>query len=60
MLTLQPTGNYFAFDETECAAAGAALHDDYIAGDPFPHVVIDDFIDASLLRDIAVNFPPRD
>ena len=60
MLKLYPTGSYFAFDETECAEAGARLHNDYVAGDPFPHVVIDDFIDAGLLREIAINFPARE
>ena len=60
MLRLHQTDSYFAFDETECATAGAALHESYIAGDPFSHVVIDDFIDPSVLRDIAANFPARD
>lgn len=41
------------FDEDECRAAGRALHDSYVAAAPFPHIVIDDFLDGAFLRDIA-------
>lgn len=60
VLTLQNLNGYLHFDEDACAAAGAALHDAYIKAKPFPHVVIDDFLDASVLRDIAANYPARD
>lgn len=46
-----------ALDREQCAAAGAALHDGYVAADPFPHIVIDDFIDAQLLRDVIAEWP---
>lgn len=46
-----------ALDKAQCVAAGAALHDRYVAADPFPHIVIDDFIDPDLLRGIAASWP---
>ncbi len=60
LLPLHRAGHHLYFDEDECAAAGAALHDRYVAADPFAHIVIDDFLDPDILRDIAANFPPRD
>ena len=60
VLIMHQAGHHRYFDEDECAAAGAALHDAYVAGDPFPHIVIDDFIDADILNDIAANYLPRD
>jgi hypothetical protein len=60
LLTLTQNGSYFAFDEEQCAAAGAGLHDRYANADPFPHIVIDDFLDRTLLADIAGNYPSRD
>jgi Rps23 Pro-64 3,4-dihydroxylase Tpa1-like proline 4-hydroxylase len=60
MLTLHAQNGYGHFDEDECGAAGAALHDSYAAAEPFPHIVIDDFLDAGLLRDISLNYPSRD
>lgn len=39
--------------------AAAALADAYRAADPFPHAVIDDFIDAELLDEVLEEFPDR-
>jgi Rps23 Pro-64 3,4-dihydroxylase Tpa1-like proline 4-hydroxylase len=60
LLNLERKGGYLAFDEAQCAAAGAALHERYIAAEPFPHIVIDDFLDRSLLVDIVENYPSRE
>lgn len=60
VLTLHHAGHHLYFDEDECAAAGAALHDQYVSGDPFPHIVMDDFLDADVLRAIAANYPSHD
>lgn len=60
LLNLHDVDNYRRFDESECAAAGASLHDRYVAGNPFPHIVIDDFLDPEILRMVAQNYPPRD
>lgn len=45
------------FDKDQCAAAGVALHEQYVAADPFPHIVLDDFIDADLLRSLLTEWP---
>jgi Rps23 Pro-64 3,4-dihydroxylase Tpa1-like proline 4-hydroxylase len=60
VLTLHDAGGYRHFDEGECATAGALLHDGYVTAQPFPHVVIDDFLDPVVLRDIATHYPSRD
>lgn len=56
-LKLIDRGGYLAFDEAQCRAAGRALAGTYRAADPFPHVVIEDFLDAALLRDVVQAFP---
>lgn len=57
LLTLHRTDDYLHFDEAECRAAGRSLGEAYRAAEPFPHVVIDDFLDAGLLRDVAAHYP---
>jgi hypothetical protein len=53
-----PVGAHgFHLDNTQATAAGAALHDRYIAGDPFPHVVIDNFLDIDMLRALVDEWP---
>jgi hypothetical protein len=48
---------YLHFDERECREAGRQLADSYQNASPFPHVVIDDFLDADVLRRIAAKYP---
>ncbi len=57
LLTLRNAGGYCAFDEAECRAAGATLAQRYRDASPFPHVVIDDFLDLDVLRAVAGQFP---
>lgn len=45
------------FDKDQCAAAGKALHDQYTSADPFPHIVLDDFVDPDLLRSLLEEWP---
>lgn len=49
-----------AFDAEQCRKAGAALAAGYASAQPFPHVVIDDFLDSALLRDLLPGFPTTD
>jgi len=58
LLTLAEDDGYLHFDEWECRAAGKAFAPTFRAGSPFPHIVIDDFLDRALLRRVAENFPP--
>lgn len=46
-----------ALDVAQATAAGAALHDRYMAGDPFPSIVLDDFIDPDVLRPLLAEWP---
>ena len=57
LLTLPDKGGYPAFDREQCREAGRALRERYEAGDPFPHIVIDDFLDPTLLRRVLDEFP---
>jgi len=47
----------FMLDPEQAAAAGRALHARYTGAAPFPHIVIDDFLDASLLRNLLAEWP---
>lgn len=53
LLTLHDDG----FDAGECRLAGASLHAAYVGADPFPHVVIDELLDAGRLRALLPGFP---
>jgi Rps23 Pro-64 3,4-dihydroxylase Tpa1-like proline 4-hydroxylase len=58
LLTLHNSDGYLYFDEKECRAAGRNLAESYQSATPFPHIVIDDLLDADLLRSVAANYPP--
>jgi Rps23 Pro-64 3,4-dihydroxylase Tpa1-like proline 4-hydroxylase len=57
VLGLQRVGSYVAFDEQQCRAAGRALADRYRTASPFPHIVIEDLLDAGVLRAVLAEFP---
>lgn len=43
--------------ESEAAALGSLLHDDYVSATPFPHIVVDDFLPLQLAEKLLANFP---
>lgn len=57
MLELHDIGGYLAFDEQECRALGRSLAAKYPDAKPFPSIVLDDFIDADVLRRVDRDFP---
>jgi Rps23 Pro-64 3,4-dihydroxylase Tpa1-like proline 4-hydroxylase len=57
MLHMNSVSGYRALDETECRALGQSLAEQYRNADPFPHIVIDDFLEADLLRGVLGDFP---
>lgn len=57
LLTLRLDGGYYSFDEVECRDKGRALATTYRDAHPFPHVVIENFVDTELLRKAAHSFP---
>lgn len=57
LLTLDTADRYLHFDEERCREAGRALATQYQTADPFPHIVIDDFLPQEMLREVAANYP---
>jgi len=45
------------FKEDTARTVGAQYADTYRQADPFPHIVIDDFVDSGLLRQVINEFP---
>lgn len=60
LIELQDFGGYLAFDEAQCRTAGRALHSRYVNASPFPHIVLEDFMDADILRQVAHSYPHSD
>jgi 2OG-Fe(II) oxygenase superfamily len=50
-------GDGFVMDPTKARERGARLADSYCTADPYPHIVIDNFLPASLAAAILRNFP---
>ncbi|MDE2302488.1 MAG: 2OG-Fe(II) oxygenase [Sphingomonadales bacterium] len=59
VLNLREVDDYLCFDDEQCAAAGQALAQAYQTATPFPHIVIEDFVEAAILRRVVERFPDR-
>lgn len=57
MLHTSRTDGYLTLREEECLQLGQSLSHQYRAASPFPHVVIDDFLDSDVLRGVLTDFP---
>ncbi len=57
MLHLTPINDYLALDLRQCRERGRSLADRYQSAEPFPHIVLDDFVDADVLRKVVAEFP---
>ena len=57
ILNLADLGGYRCLDFEECSAAGESLASRYRENAPFPHVMLDDFLSADVLRGIIAEFP---
>jgi Rps23 Pro-64 3,4-dihydroxylase Tpa1-like proline 4-hydroxylase len=60
MLHLSRIGDYVALDPAECRELGHSLATKYRDASPFPHIVIDDFIDPEVLHAVLADFPSSD
>jgi len=60
ILNLTDLNGYRCFDFEDCAAAGNSLSAQFRENAPYPHIVIDDFLDAEILRDVLAEFPASD
>lgn len=56
-LRTQIEGNSISFDAEACAELGTELSHQYQTASPFPHIVIDDFLDQDILRSALSDFP---
>jgi len=57
LLNYVDSGGYRQLDEAQCRSAGKLLADSYRSASPFPHIVIDDFVDRDVLQAIVRDFP---
>lgn len=57
ILNLADLGGFRCFDFEQCSAAGASLASRYRENSPFPHIVLDDFVDGDVLRQVVRGFP---
>jgi hypothetical protein len=57
MLHTKDIGGYLTFDDGECRELGQSLADSYRNASPFPHVVIDDFLEPTVLAKVLAEFP---
>src|SRR5690242_7197559 len=60
MLHLKAINGYLALDADECREAGRSLADKYQNASPFPHIVMDDFLDPEVLRGVLADFASSD
>ena len=58
-LTPKVVGDNLLFERKQCLQLGRELHKTYVANDPFPHIVIDNFLPVDCLRRIVEEFPDR-
>jgi Rps23 Pro-64 3,4-dihydroxylase Tpa1-like proline 4-hydroxylase len=57
VLDLHERAGFLVLDQEECRAKGAELKERYVNAAPFQHIVLDDFIDPSVLRKVIAEFP---
>ena len=57
MLHMNCIDGYLALQQDECVAMGASLANEYRKAFPFPHIIIDDFLDPDVLRRVIADFP---
>jgi Rps23 Pro-64 3,4-dihydroxylase Tpa1-like proline 4-hydroxylase len=60
ILDLKDSGGYLHFDRDQCVAEGEKRAAEYQNATPFPHIVMDDFLDKDVLRGIVAEFPDRE
>jgi Rps23 Pro-64 3,4-dihydroxylase Tpa1-like proline 4-hydroxylase len=57
MLHMTRLNDYLALGPDECRALGRSFSQRYRSASPFPHIIIDDFIDGEVLREVIAEFP---
>lgn len=54
------SSDYLALDPEQCRSYGRSLAESYQNAAPFPHIVIDDFIEPDILKRVLDQFPASD
>jgi Rps23 Pro-64 3,4-dihydroxylase Tpa1-like proline 4-hydroxylase len=54
---VQPSGMYFQFDGRELDQLAERHSKQFASAEPFPHVVLDDFVPATVLDQVLAEFP---
>ena len=57
MLHTTDIDGYLTLDSEECRRLGKSLSEQYRTAHPFPHIVLDDFLEAGVLNRVLANFP---
>jgi hypothetical protein len=57
MLHFTRINDYLALEPDECREFGRSLADRYRNAAPFPHIVMDDFLEPDVLREVLADFP---
>lgn len=60
ILDLKDSGGYLHFDRDQCVAEGEKRASQYQSATPFPHIVMEDFLSADVLRGVVEEFPDRE
>ncbi|MFW2830008.1 2OG-Fe(II) oxygenase [Sphingomonas sp. ID0503] len=60
ILDLRNAGGYLHFDGDQCAAEGEKRATQYQSAQPFPHIVMEDFLDVDVLRRVVQEYPSRE
>ena len=57
MLHMKTLDGYLSLDSDECRTVGRSLAGQYRTAEPFPHIVIDELLDADILKAVLAEFP---
>ncbi len=60
LLDLDRENGIFRFDREQCEAVGQSLHETYRRASPFPHIMLENFLDIKVLRQVDAEFPARE
>src|SRR5690554_5090377 len=60
VLSAHRDNGFFMFDPEKCETTGSALQEEYRRNQPFPHIVLDDFLDLDILHRVNAEFPQRE
>lgn len=57
ILQFSESGGFRSLNERQCRDEGVKRAEQYQHAEPFPHIVMEDFIDKDMLRQVAASYP---